>query len=232
MAALTIERKTPKLSQDVLPSFPTNAGIPVAASTKIYAGSIVCTNAAGNAVPGSTSATLVAVGVAEKTIDNSAGIAGALVIVPRTGVFKFNSGTSADLVTAVNVAQACYVIDDNTVGLTSSAFARSFAGTVVAVDSDGGVWVYISPYARQVQRGTVTLVAGVATVATGVTINADSVVSISLVTPGAGTNGAGYKVSGLVAGPPGTGSFTITAVSTTGGATVATDVSVLNYTVA
>jgi hypothetical protein len=83
------------------------------------------------------------------------------------------------------------------------------------------------------QAGTATLVAGVATVNTGVTITANSKVFVSLNTPGGATNGADYKVptASLVVGAPGTGAFTITAVSTTGGATVATDVSTVNWVV-
>lgn len=80
--------------------------------------------------------------------------------------------------------------------------------------------------------GTVTLVAGTKTVNTGITITASSVVLTSMNTPGGGGNGVDYKVpsASLVVGGPGVGAFVVTAVDATG-ATVATDVSTINYLV-
>lgn len=79
------------------------------------------------------------------------------------------------------------------------------------------------------QTGTVTLGSGVGTVNTGITISSLSTTKIflTLVTP-TGTLGAAYKVGTLVVGGSGTGSFTVTAVSTSG-TTVTTDGSTLNY---
>lgn len=73
-----------------------------------------------------------------------------------------------------------------------------------------------------------TLVAGVATVAAGITITASSQVFTSMEAPG-GTIGSDWKVptAGMVVGAPGTGAFTVTAINTSG-ATVTTDTSVLN----
>jgi hypothetical protein len=80
------------------------------------------------------------------------------------------------------------------------------------------------------QVGKLTLVAGVATVS-NVRISSASQVFTSMNTPG-GTIGSDWKVpdAGLVVGGPGTGSFTCTAISTTG-TTVTTDTSVLNYVI-
>ena len=65
MTALTQDRNT--LRRDGNQIEP-----PVAAATKIFGGSIVCINTAtGYAVPGSTSTTLKAAGVAEDRADNS-----------------------------------------------------------------------------------------------------------------------------------------------------------------
>lgn len=73
-----------------------------------------------------------------------------------------------------------------------------------------------------------TLVAGVATVAAGITITANSLVFTSMEAPG-GTIGSDWKVptSAMVTGAPGTGAFTVTAINTSG-ATVTTDTSTLN----
>lgn len=158
MAALIIERKTPKLGQDVLASFPANGALPVAASTKIYEGALIALATvganAGNVVQGQTAVGLVALGVAEKTVDNSTGTAGALTIVPRSGVFQFNNSATTDAIAAQHVGQLCYIADDNTVALTSAGGTRSIAGLIVAVDvtSPGqsqpvGVWVLVGPTA-------------------------------------------------------------------------------------
>lgn len=135
MAALTKDRNT--LRRDgVLHSDP------VAASTRIYAGSLVCLNASGYAVPGSTSATLSARGVAQEQVDNSSGLAGDKRVETRRGVFKFANSASGDAITIANIGANCYIVDDQTVALTHATTTRSLAGVIRGVDSDG-VWVEI-----------------------------------------------------------------------------------------
>ncbi len=154
MTALLIERKTPKLGQDVLPSFATNLGVGMADNQKCFEGGFVCmatTGAnAGFAVPGSTATGLVCLGIAEKTVDNTiAGhTAGGQSITPRQGVFLMNNSTGIDLITSSMVGQDCYMTDDNVVALTSAGGTKSRAGVIVAVDSGTpgqsqptGVWV-------------------------------------------------------------------------------------------
>lgn len=135
MAALTIDRNTPERSGDKF-------SFPVAASTKIYAGSICALNASGYAVPGSIATTLIAVGRAEEQTDNSAGAAGALSVPVKRGVFRFGNSTSADLIGRANIGSNCYIVDDQTVALTNGTNTRSVAGVIVDVD-DVGVWVRI-----------------------------------------------------------------------------------------
>lgn len=142
MAALTQERKTQNLG-DALPSKTTSLGYGVAASTTIYAGAIVCRNAAGYMVPGSTATTQVAMGVAEKTVVNS-GSAGAATIVPRAGVWQFNNSSAGDLIAITEIGTDCYIVDDNTVAKTNGSSTRSRAGKVIDVDANG-VWVFIFP---------------------------------------------------------------------------------------
>lgn len=114
---------------------------PVAASTTIYQGGLVCLDASGNAVPGAVSATLVARGRAEDTVDNSAGSAGDLNVRTTVGVFQFaNDGVAA--VTRAHIGDDCYILDDETVSSDDDTGARSVAGRVIDVDS-GGVWVEI-----------------------------------------------------------------------------------------
>ncbi|RRV29473.1 hypothetical protein EGJ23_00580 [Pseudomonas sp. o96-267] len=115
---------------------------PVAASTRIFAGSLMCLNAAGFAVPGSLSATLKARGVAQEQVDNRDGAAGALRIESRRGVFQFANSAAADEITRADIDNECFIVDDQTVAKTSATDTRSVAGIIRDVDA-GGVWVEI-----------------------------------------------------------------------------------------
>ena len=134
MTALTADRKTPARDGDLVSH-------PVAATTRIYAGALVALDRSGNAVPGATSTTLTAVGRAEDNIDNSAGLAGALNVTVRRGVFRYDN-EATDLVARANIGANCYIVDDATVAKTNGTGTRSVAGKIVDVDSDG-VWVEI-----------------------------------------------------------------------------------------
>lgn len=115
---------------------------PVAASTLIYAGSLVCLDASGNAVPGSTSTTLRARGRAEEYVDNRAGVAGARTIETRRGVFPFANSSGADEVTRTDIGATAYIVDDQTVAKTNGTSTRSVAGVIRDLD-DHGVWIEI-----------------------------------------------------------------------------------------
>ena len=146
MAALTAERVTQKLGCDIEPEF---LSVEVAASTKIFKGALVVSNATGFALGGTTATTHVAtLGRAEETVDNSAGSAGALRVKVRPGVYKFNNSAAADAITRAEVGTVCYVVDDNTVAKTNGTSTRSVAGPVISVDSDG-VWVLLAPWAKR-----------------------------------------------------------------------------------
>lgn len=135
MAALTKDRNTLRKDNQVHSD-------PVAASTKIFAGSLVCLNASGYAVPGSVSTTQKARGVAQEQVDNSTGTAGAQRVETRRGVFKFGNSAAADEITIADVGANCYIVDDQTVAKTNGTNTRSIAGKIDSVDSDG-VWVEI-----------------------------------------------------------------------------------------
>lgn len=134
MTALAQDRNTPMQEGVLIP-------VPAAASTKIYAGSLVAANASGYAVPGSTATTLTALGRAEESVDNSAGSAGAKVVTVRRGVFKF-ANLAADAVTQAELGKTAYIVDDQTVAKTSGTNTRSAAGKVLGIDADG-VWIEI-----------------------------------------------------------------------------------------
>ncbi len=124
--------------------------VPVAAGVVVYAGALVVLNSAtGYAQPGSTALGLVALGRAESQVDNTNGAAGAQSVRVRRGVFLWtNSPAGADLIAETNIGAPCYIVDDNTVALTSAEVAgaptRSVAGTIHDVDSQtGNVWVEV-----------------------------------------------------------------------------------------
>ncbi len=135
MAALTAERDTKKRAGDRLSA-------PMAA-VKIFAGSLVClSTATGFATKGATATTLVALGVARETVDNSAGAAGdQQVPIDREGWFKFANSASGDLIARDDIGKDCYVVDDQTGALTDGGATRSKAGKIRDVDADGGVWI-------------------------------------------------------------------------------------------
>ena len=142
MAALTIERTVTKMGERVIPDL---MSMPVAAATKIFAGAMVSLNAAGYLVPSSTALGLTPIGRAEKTVDNTVGAAlnGSLSVEVRQGVFRLHNSASVDLIAQANVGQDCFLVDDNTVALTSAVNTRSRAGRIYQVDADGSVWVLI-----------------------------------------------------------------------------------------
>ncbi len=84
---------------------------PVAAGAKIYAGSLVCVNDDGFAVPAADTSGYVFVGVALEQMDNSAGANGAKSLrVRREGVFEFDAAS----ITQAMVGDPMYVVDDHT----------------------------------------------------------------------------------------------------------------------
>lgn len=136
MTALTANRNTPQL-MDPAPAPRTGA---VAAAQKIYAGAIVMRNASGYLVKGATATGLVGAGRAEGLVDNSAGLAGAVTVEFAPGVFRFENSSAADEITAADIGNVCYAVDDQTVAKTHATNTRSPAGTVEDVDAMG-VWV-------------------------------------------------------------------------------------------
>lgn len=235
MAALTIARNTPKWDDPVVPR---TMALPVAASTTIYAGSLVATNAAGNAVPLTASNALKVWGRAKLTVANT-GAAGALNVELDRGAFSYNMGTSGDALTIADRGNVVYGIDDNTVGKTDGSSARSPVGILLDVVGTqavvlvgfGAVPTTAQAASAGVQNGTVTLVAGTATVNTGITLTATSRIFLSRKTQaGTVTTTVHYEAPSATrtVGAPGVGAFT--ALATVAAGTIQnTDASVLDY---
>lgn len=132
MTALSADRNTPIRDGKVY-------SFPAAASAKIYKGALVVLDSSGNAKPGATATGLIAVGRAEEYVDNSAGLAAAVNVTVRAGVFKF---ANSDAIAKDSIGDTAYVVDDATVAKTGTG--KSPAGIIVDVES-GGVWVDIEP---------------------------------------------------------------------------------------
>lgn len=111
----------------------------VAASTKIYQGTLVVLNA-GYAAPGSSALNLIADGRATKTVDNTGGAAGAIKLEVEKGVFRFANSASTDLISRTEIGKTAYIVDDQTVAKTDATGTRSAAGKIMDVDA-AGVWV-------------------------------------------------------------------------------------------
>jgi hypothetical protein len=104
MSALTRDRATPYREG-------IEVEYPVAANMKIYAGSLVCVNAAGYAVPAADTSGYRFAGVALEQVDNSDG--GKNVRVRRAGVFEFDAvSISQDMVGAPMYAADDHTFDD------------------------------------------------------------------------------------------------------------------------
>jgi hypothetical protein len=134
MTALTMDRNTEYSLGDLL-------SVPVAASTCIFAGSLVCLNASGYAVPAADTAGLLFAGVATAQADNSGGVDGDLsVVVRRRGRFRFGSASSLD---QSSVGEKAYASDDQTVALAAGVSNSIAAGVIDRVESSSSGWVSI-----------------------------------------------------------------------------------------
>lgn len=135
--ALSADRATPNRGAGL------RRGLPVAASTRIYAGALACVSTStGYATKGATATTLRAVGVAVEHADNSSGLAGDISVQVERGVWLMLNSASADQLTRADIGADCYIVDDQTVAKTSGSNTRSVAGKVWDVDASG-VWVEI-----------------------------------------------------------------------------------------
>lgn len=143
MAGLSAQRAiTPMVSFPKWYPAISGGGLPLEASTKVYAGGVICRNAAGNVVPASAALGLMPLGLATTTVDNSGGVAGALSVMPVMGAFALDNSAAADAIGASNIGNECFLVDDHTVALTSGNGTRSRAGIVVGYDS-GANQVYV-----------------------------------------------------------------------------------------
>lgn len=157
MAALTQDRNTTR-------KIGGQAGYPVAANTKIYAGAMVCLGADGYAVPAADTAGLKFVGVSRQYVDNTGGDDGAqTVLVWKDGVFDF----AAAGMTAADVGKPVFVGDDQTVALTTTNGVG--CGIITEMEAATKVWVDIAEANRRTAQAQDDVTAADGTEAAGST---------------------------------------------------------------
>ena len=131
----------------------------VAASTKVYGGSLVCRNTSGYAVPGADTSGFVFEGVAQERVDNSSGANGAKsVVVRKTGIHRFAASGMA----ITDVGKPAFISDDQTVaksGVTNWVCCGRIAEFISATEV--GVDIGAAPAAEPDADSTAENVAGV-----------------------------------------------------------------------
>lgn len=132
-AAAARRANTTRIGEEPLPALFNG---PQKGSTTAYAGAIAVLNA-GYLAPATTATALVCMGVFQQTQAN-AGADGAVNIDVLSGVFgPFANSAGGDAIAQASVGLDCYLVDDQTVALTSNTGARSKAGKIYKVTSDG-----------------------------------------------------------------------------------------------
>jgi hypothetical protein len=143
MAALTKDRATSYTDGKIV-------GYPVAAGAKIYAGSMVCLNNSGYAVPAANAANYRFIGVAVRQVDNSSGANGDQTVeVFREGVFEFQATSIAQ----ANVGADMYVVDDQTFDETDPGNGVKCGKLVKYISATKG-WIAIGPALASVYTGS------------------------------------------------------------------------------
>jgi hypothetical protein len=117
-----------------------------AAAGKIYKGGLVMVvEATGLAEPAADTASTWCVGIAQDTVDNSAGAASALSVpVAMSGVVDMN--TSGSSVLAAWVGLDVYITDDNHVDLVGTTSNDIKVGKCVGIISTTKIWVLLNPF--------------------------------------------------------------------------------------
>lgn len=133
MAALTSNRNTPEI---LCHAQKFHRIVNIKTGTTLYAGSIAAVSTStGLAEPAADASGLAVVGRVEGfTSDGRA--------IIKSGVFKFDNGTSAEALGLESLNKTVYALDDHTVGKVGGT-SKIKAGILRDIDSDGQVIVEI-----------------------------------------------------------------------------------------
>lgn len=66
-------------------------------------------------------------------------------VVAKSGIFRYASGGTFEAIDANDIGKICYVVDDQTVGISGATGANAVAGRIYDVDANG-VWVKFDPW--------------------------------------------------------------------------------------
>ena len=136
MAALTDDRDTPDKAHPASMIHQVAEG---ADSMQFYKGGILALDQAdGKVKKGITATTLVCLGRSEERL--LTGTSNTRRPKAKSGIYRYGNSAAADAIANDDIGKDCYIVDDQTVALTSGTNTRSIAGKVYEVDSDG-VWV-------------------------------------------------------------------------------------------
>lgn len=114
-----------------------------ATSEQFYKGQLVAIDPAdGRLYPAvAADTTLIVCGRCEETYTTGASET-TKKIKFKSGIFNYASGTAGEAILADDRGKVCYVLDDESVGLSGNSAANALAGRIYDVDSYG-VWVAI-----------------------------------------------------------------------------------------
>ena len=84
-------------------------------------------NPAGHLTKGSVATGCAGLGRAGRTVDNSAGAAGAPSLIYRPGTFLLANATVGDLIAIADIGKPCFIVDRRTVARTDATATRSRA---------------------------------------------------------------------------------------------------------
>ncbi len=142
MTATTSPRSTQQLDGNPLPVV--NA-FPIKADEVLYQGTLCMIDSSGLLRSGAAATGCIGVGKIDNNepVTDATGLAdGDKFGTVYPGCWAWNSGTTADLIQSDDVGKLCYIIDNQTVGLTDGGATRSLAGTIYGVNTNGQVYVY------------------------------------------------------------------------------------------
>lgn len=133
MTALAAPRSIQQIQEHALIDI---GNAPVKASTKIYSGGIVVSDA-GYAAPARVALGLIVLGIARQDVDNTGGASGDKTVEYLRGAFPFINSAGGDAIAQADLGKDVYLVDDQTVAKTDGGGTRSKAGRFVGFDDAG-----------------------------------------------------------------------------------------------
>jgi hypothetical protein len=138
MAATTTAIDTKKLTGEQFDA------VGVLASTKIPAGALVALTSAGYATNAADTAGHKVIGIAESTVDNSAGASAALTITTIAGPVSGFVNDATNPCTIAHLGRTVYVLDNQTIRSVVGTNSIK-AGILMGINADGSLKINITP---------------------------------------------------------------------------------------